>query len=124
VLPGTDATQHLDGKLLTRSLAKCMARFQKAGISAFTLHDLRRTCRTGLARLKVESHIAERVLGHAQERIRATYDTHAYLDEKRAALERWSVHLAALTTRRRLAHSWRSKTRGAWEETNSGSPGS
>ena len=96
VLPGRDSTQHLDPKLLTRSLAKCMMRFQRAGIEPFTLHDLRRTCRTGLAKLKVEPHIAERVLGHAQERIRATYDTHAYLDEKRTGLERWSEYLAGL----------------------------
>lgn len=112
VLPGTDATEHLDAKLLTRSLAKCMARFQKVGILAFTLHDLRRTCRTGLARLKVEPHIAERVLGHAQERIRATYDTHVYLDEKRAALELWSAHLATLIIRRPLAHSRSAERKG------------
>jgi integrase len=92
--PGSNAS--IDAKQLTRSLAKCRERFKRAGIDEFTLHDLRRTCRTGLARLKVEPHIAERVLGHAQERIRATYDTHAYLDEKRLALERWSAHLVTV----------------------------
>ena len=108
VLPSADGKQHLDAKLLTRSLVKCMMRFQRAGIEAFTLHDLRRTCRTGLAKLKVEPHIAERVLGHAQERIRATYDTHAYLDEKRAALELWSAHLAGLINRTcSKQHFWR-----------------
>ncbi len=88
-------------------IAKCTTRFQREGIEAFTLHDLRRTCRTGLAKLKVEPHIAERVLGHAQERIRATYDTHAYIDEKRAALEQWSAHLAGLIVRARSRqHFW------------------
>jgi len=86
----------IDPKQLTRSLAKCRARFKKAGIAPFTLHDLRRTCRTGLARLKVAPHIAERVLNHAQEKIAGTYDTHDYLDEKREALERWATHLATL----------------------------
>lgn len=33
--------------------------FKKNGVAAFTLHDLRRTCRTGLSALKVEPHIAE-----------------------------------------------------------------
>jgi integrase len=96
VLPGKDSTEHVEPKLLTRGVAKCAKRFSELGIKPFTLHDLRRTCRTGLARLKVEPHIAERVLGHAQERIQATYDTHAYLEEKRAALEKWEAHLQGL----------------------------
>jgi len=96
VLPGKDKAQHLEPKLLTRGLQKCLKRFKSLGVAPFTLHDLRRTCRTGLARLKIEPHVAERVLGHAQERLQATYDTHAYLDEKRAALERWATHLEAL----------------------------
>lgn len=83
---------------LTTSLSRCARRFRKAGIGAFTLHDLRRTCRTGLAKLGVEPHIAERVLGHAQQRVAATYDVHSYTDEKRAALEKWAAHLARLRT--------------------------
>ena len=95
VLPGSEG-QHLDPKQLTRGVAKCQERFKKRGIEAFTLHDLRRTCRTGLAKLKVEPHIAERVLNHAQEMIAGTYDRHAYLDEKRGALEKWEAHLKRL----------------------------
>jgi len=96
VLPEPGGTAPINPKQLTRSLAKCRARFKKCGIAAFTLHDLRRTCRTGLARLKIEPHIAERVLNHAQERISGTYDTHDYMTEKRAALETWAAHLAGL----------------------------
>jgi integrase len=69
---------------------------QELGIAEFTLHDLRRTCRTGLARLKIAPHIAERVLNHAQEKIPGTYDTHDYLEEKREALDKWAAHLASL----------------------------
>jgi integrase len=96
VLPSPNKTQHTEPKLLTRGVARCLKRFKAAGVADFTLHDLRRTCRTGLARLKVEPHIAERVLGHAQERVAATYDVHAYLDEKRSALEKWAAHLVTL----------------------------
>jgi len=96
VLPADSGDGPLDAKQLTRSLARCQARFKERGIDAFTLHDLRRTCRTGLARLKVVPHIAERVLNHAQEKIAGTYDTHAYLEEKRDALERWASHLRGL----------------------------
>jgi integrase len=86
----------LDAKLLTRGLAKCLERFKARKVQAFTLHDLRRTCRTGLARLKVAPHVAERVLNHVQERIPGTYDRHEYADEKRAALEKWAEHLKGL----------------------------
>lgn len=92
--PGED--EPIDAKQLTRSLAKCRERFEKQKIAAFTLHDLRRTCRTGLARLDVPPHIAERVLNHAQEKIAGTYDVHDYLAEKRAALEKWEKHLKGL----------------------------
>lgn len=99
VLPDSDPDHPLDPKQLTRSVARCQERFRKLGIAPFTLHDLRRTCRTGLARLGIEPHIAERVLNHAQERIPGTYDTHDYLPEKRMALEKWAHHLAALQGR-------------------------
>jgi integrase len=96
VLPANGGEHHIDPKQLTRGVAKCLERFKQQGIAAFTLHDLRRTCRTGLARLKVAPHIAERVLNHAQETMAGTYDRHAYMDEKRAALEQWAAHLAGL----------------------------
>lgn len=91
-----DARAPADPKQLTRSTARALTRFEKLGIGPFTLHDLRRTCRTGLARLKVAPHVAERVLNHAQERIPGTYDVHDYLDEKREALDRWAAHLQSL----------------------------
>jgi integrase len=87
-----------DPMILTRSLARNLDRLRKRGIKEpFTLHDLRRTTRTGLARLKVPPHVAELVLNHAQRGIVGTYDVHAYLEEKRDALEKWASHIAALT---------------------------
>jgi integrase len=97
VLPNDAGDGALDPKLLTRGVAKCQKRFQERGVKPFTLHDLRRTCRTGLARLEVPPHIAERVLNHAQDKIPGTYDVHSYLDEKRAALEKWDLHLRGLS---------------------------
>ena len=96
VLPAADSLRAADPKLMTRSIARCQSRFRKLGISAFTLHDLRRTGRTGLARLGVERDIAERILNHAREKMIGTYDVHDYLDEKRKALETWERHLAHL----------------------------
>lgn len=94
VFPGDEGSQPADPKLITRSVARCQATWKKKGVGAFTPHDLRRTCRTGLSKLKVAPHIAERVLNHAQEKIAGTYDVHQYEEEKREALERWARHLS------------------------------
>jgi hypothetical protein len=48
-----------------------------------------------MSRAKVQTEIAERVLGHARPKIEATYDVHAYDEEKADALAR----LAALIER-------------------------
>ena len=50
----------------------------------YDLHDLRRTTRTGLARLRVPESTAERVLGHTQRGIERHYNMHHYADEKAA----------------------------------------
>jgi integrase len=97
VLPNDEADGPINPKLLTRGVARCQKRMRKLGVEHFTLHDLRRTCRTGLARLQIAPHIAERVLNHAQEKIPGTYDTHDYLDEKRHALDKWADHLRNIT---------------------------
>jgi integrase len=62
----------------------------------FGLHDLRRTTRTGLSRLRVPWDIAERVLGHTQRGVARHYDHHDYADEKRQALQLWADHITRL----------------------------
>jgi integrase len=83
----------MDPRLLTRSTARHLETFAEHKVGAFTLHDLRRTVRTGLAKLGIRPDIAERCLNHAQPGIIATYDTHQYLEEKRDALTQWADHL-------------------------------
>ena len=61
----------------------------------WTIHDLRRTARSLLARAEVRPDIAERVLGHAIPGIGRIYDRHAYDDEKGKAL----AALSALVNR-------------------------
>lgn len=58
-----------------------------------TLHDLRRTVRTGLGKLGVQPHIAEAVLNHLPPKLIRTYDRNTYAAEKRAALDQWALHL-------------------------------
>ena len=59
----------------------------------FTPHDLRRTCRTGLARLGVDHVVAECVLGHRMPGVAGIYARHDYVPEMRAALQRWADHV-------------------------------
>ena len=58
-----------------------------AGVSGWTIHDLRRTSRSLMSRAGVNSDHAERCLGHVIGGVRGTYDRHAYLAEKRHAFE-------------------------------------
>lgn len=84
------------GAAITRhSLSKGVSRhLVEIGIEeAFSPHDLRRTCRTGLAEIGVDDVVAERVLGHKMAGILGTYNVHAYDREKRAALEKWERHI-------------------------------
>jgi integrase len=64
----------------------------------WTLHDLRRTGRTGLGILGVAPHIAEAVLNHLPPKLVRTYDRNAYEREKRQALDLWAAHLMRLVS--------------------------
>jgi integrase len=65
----------------------------------WTCHDLRRTCRTGLARLGVGRDVGERILNHAQgSGVAATYDRYDYLEQKRTALQKWNDRLAEIVS--------------------------
>ena len=69
VVPSAEGNAPIDPKLITRSVARCLTRLKRLGVERFSLHDLRRTCRTGLARLGVRPDIAERVLNHSPGRL-------------------------------------------------------
>ncbi|PMO06227.1 integrase [Vibrio splendidus] len=52
----------------------------------FTVHDLRRTCRTLLAKQGTPGHVAERCLNHKLKGVEGIYDQYDYLEERREAL--------------------------------------
>jgi integrase len=79
--------------------SKCKAELDKlAPIAPWTLHDLRRTFRTTLGRLKVRPDIAERLVNHVSARtdMEETYDLHLYLEEMREAIEKWEVFMQSV----------------------------
>ncbi|MFP6713505.1 MAG: integrase arm-type DNA-binding domain-containing protein [Rhodospirillales bacterium] len=67
-------------------------------IDGWTFHDLRRTCRTNLPRLKVLPDVAEAVIGHKKQGLDAVYNQYEYLDEKREALEKWADLILEIIT--------------------------
>jgi integrase len=80
---------------LDKAIAEIREREGRPPMESFTLHDLRRTARTLLARAGIRDDIAERCLGHVIKGVEKVYNRYAYLDEKRAAFEA----LAALVSR-------------------------
>jgi integrase len=62
-------------------------------IPNWTLHDLRRTAKTLMARAGVRPDISERVLGHVIAGVEGIYDRHSYADEKRDALEKLAAQV-------------------------------
>jgi integrase len=76
-----------------------MAKLAGKPVPDWTLHDLRRTAATGMARLNIPPHIVDKVLNHVSGTIRgvaAVYNRHGYVDERKAALEAWGRYVSAL----------------------------
>ena len=70
----------------------------KAKAQPWRLHDLRRTCATGMAELGVLPHIVEAVLNHVgghKAGVAGIYNRAKYIDEMREALVKWADHLDA-----------------------------
>jgi integrase len=82
---------------------KLDARLAVAGkqLPHWTLHDLRRTMRTGLGRLGVPPHVAELTINHAKAGIVAVYDRYSYAAEMAAALNKWAEHVTAVVEGRK-----------------------
>jgi integrase len=72
-----------------------------SGAATWTIHDLRRTTASGLARLGASDLVVAAVLGHSRSAIlgvTSRYDRHGRGDEQRAALERWAGHVERLAS--------------------------
>jgi integrase len=69
-----------------------------SGVDDWVLHDLRRTCRTGLSKLGIPREVAEAAINHVGARagLVGVYDKHDFADEILAALRQWQAHVAGL----------------------------
>ena len=68
------------------------------GVKHWTLHDIRRTVASGMARLGHPIHVVEAVLNHRGGKISgvaAVYNRYDYASEKAHALQQWAGHVTA-----------------------------
>jgi integrase len=88
------------GKAAINGFGKPKERLDKlCGLSDWTLHDIRRSVASGMARLGVSLPVIEKVLNHTSGSfagIVGVYQRHDFAAEKRAALDAWSNHIAAI----------------------------
>jgi integrase len=85
--------------------SKCKARLD-ARIAAegeplphWTVHDLRRTAASGMARLGIQLPVIEKILNHTSGSFRGVtgiYQRHSFADEMREALERWTREVSRI----------------------------
>jgi integrase len=71
------------------------------GFSDWTVHDLRRTTASGMARIGISLPVIERVLNHISGSfagVAGIYQRHDFAAEKRAALDAWGKHVAAIVS--------------------------
>jgi integrase len=90
------------GRSPVSGFSKIKGRLDKSMlIPAWRLHDLRRTCATGMAGISVSPHIVEACLNHvsgSRAGVAGVYNRAAYEPEKRAALELWANHVASIVS--------------------------
>jgi integrase len=96
VLPSAHWKTKVMSSLTERAITRAVRENESVfGMPHWTPHDLRRTARTGMARLGVPETVAERVINHMPDGM-VQYDLHTYLDEKRDALNKWAAHVESV----------------------------
>ena len=70
-------------------------------VAPWTLHDLRRTCASVMARIGVLVTTIEKLLAHhggSFKGVAGIYQRHSFLPEMSAAVQKWSDHIEQLVT--------------------------
>ena len=95
------------GKALGEStLSRAWSRAREGiGLEHVNVHDMRRTLRTGLGRLRISSDTKDRITNHKKQGGSSGdtyYDEWEYLPEMREALEAWENHVMAIVEGREI----------------------
>jgi len=88
--------KRLDGRMLRTLKAVARKRGDDSAdveLPPWTNHDIRRTVRSQLSRLKITEEAREAVMAHVRPGIKGVYDLHDYSDEKLEALTQWAARL-------------------------------
>jgi integrase len=86
----SNAKEHLD---------RVLATLNPQPLEPWTMHDIRRSLASGMARLGVQLHVIERCLNHVSGSfagIVAVYQRHEFSGEMRAALDAWAAHIGEI----------------------------
>jgi integrase len=98
------AKAQLDAAMLKVARARAGAEGRDGGkvaLAPWRLHDLRRTCASGMQRLGVRLEVIERALNHISGSfggVVGVYQRDLLADEQAAAWARWSEHVAGLAS--------------------------
>ncbi len=84
-------------------LDRLVAEEEGEPVAPWRIHDLRRTVVTGLHEaLGIQPHVVEATIGHMSGSARAgvagIYNRSEYLEQRKAALERWGQHVEEITS--------------------------
>lgn len=94
---GKDTLNRAISKLFGKEPGKAVQPENKMGdLEHFTVHDLRRTCRSLLASLGVPGHVAERCLNHKLKGVEEVYNRYDYLEERREALGKLADRISVI----------------------------
>jgi integrase len=89
-----------NGKTPFSGFSKSKKRLDEhSGVDNWRIHDIRRTVTSGLAKIGIAPHIADKILNHQSGTISgvaAVYQKHEYLEERTNALIVWDEHLRPL----------------------------
>jgi integrase len=89
-----------EGSTYCSGYSKAKAELDRlSGVHDWQIHDLRRTCRSGLARLGVSIAICRKIIGHSEGVIDRIYDRYDALPERRDGLTRWQDHVLTISKR-------------------------
>ena len=99
IIFSADACDKTDRRAIhVGTLSYALKRSNCYGVTHWTPHDLRRTCRTFLSEIGIPREHAEAVISHTLQGVEGTYNRHTYDKEKQAALESWERKLQAIIT--------------------------
>jgi integrase len=106
-IEGQDLVFSTTGRAAVSGFTKAKAALDRAsGVTDWRLHDVRRTGVSSLARMGIDSIVADKLLAHQPSKLRGAarvYQRHDFGPERARALEAWTAHVLACAKGREVA---------------------